>query len=278
MIHPTLSRICGGDYKSFFLVAGPCVVESYETSARVAAKLKRLSEDFKIPLVFKASLKKANRTSLRSFSSIGVEKALYILEKIQSEFDLAITTDVHEAVDVALVQDVIDLIQIPAFLCRQTDLLVTAGSSDLPVNIKKGQFATAGTLAFAVEKVSSGRSDDHNVEDDVFLTERGFTHGYHHLVVDPKSIAEMSGVATTIIDITHANQQPNQSGGVTAGTSNSAELLAKVGLVSGAKGIFLETHPDPSIAFSDGSTMIPLDQVSGLLERSVALSLALQSI
>jgi len=278
MIHPTLKRICGGDYKSFFLIAGPCVVESYDTCAQVAEKLKSISEKLEIPIVFKASLKKANRTSLHSFSSIGVEEALKILEKVKGEFGLAVTTDIHETSDVALVQEVIDLIQIPAFLCRQTELLVAAGSSDLPVNIKKGQFATAATLAFALEKVASGRSQHQRGSDDIWLTERGFSHGYHDLVVDPKSIAEMSATATTIIDITHANQKPNQGGGVTAGSSESAELLAKVGLVSGAKGIFLETHPDPSSAKSDGSTMIPLDQVEGLLARSSALSLALKAI
>ena len=278
MMHATLSRICAGDYDSFFLIAGPCVVESYEVCAEVADQLKSLCVSLDLPLVFKASLKKANRTSLHSFYSIGEEDALEILGRIKQDFDLAITTDVHETTDMSLIEDIVDLIQIPAFLCRQTDLLVSAGSTDLPVNIKKGQFATASTMIHAVEKVRSGRSDLHPKTDDVFLTERGFSHGYHDLVVDPKSLAAMSASTPTIIDITHANQKPNQAGGVTTGSSDSAELLARVGLVSGVTGLFLETHPDPSVALSDGATMIALDQVGDMLKRLKALSIALRSI
>jgi len=212
---------------------------------------------------------------LHSFSGLGDDKAIDILARIKDDFGLAITTDIHEVSDVVKVQDIIDLIQIPAFLCRQTDLLVAAGKTGLPVNIKKGQFATAQTMSYAVEKVTSSRSGN---RDGVLLTERGFTHGYEDLVVDPKSIASMSKHATTIIDITHANQRPNQSSGQTAGKREDALLLAKVGLVAGAKGIFLETHPNPTEALSDSATMIPLEDVERVIRESHRLSLALKSI
>ncbi len=278
MIHPTLSSIGTEDYEAFFLIGGPCVVESYDICAVVAEQLKEVSASTNIPLVFKASLKKANRTSLGSFYSVGEDEALDILRRVKENFDVAITTDVHETTDIGKVKEVVDLIQIPAFLCRQTDLLVSAGAADLPVNIKKGQFATPSTMTYAIEKVKSGRSDSLGSSDDIFLTERGYMHGYHDLVVDPKSISEMSRTATTIIDATHANQKPNQTAGITAGSSMDAELLIRVGLVSGARGVFLETHPNPSQALSDGATMIPLDQIRPILERSHALMLALRNI
>lgn len=266
MLHPTLQRIIDESYHSFFLIAGPCVVESYDICALVAEKLATISAARDIPFIFKASFKKANRTRIDSFTGIGDEKAINILQRIKEDFDIAITTDVHSISDIELIREVIDLIQIPAFLCRQTDLLLAAGGSGLPVNIKKGQFATAGTMAYAVEKVEQGQSArSSTAKSSIFLTERGTMHGYHDLIVDPRSIAKMSDYATTIIDITHANQKPNQGAGVTAGSSDDALLLGKVGLVAGARGVFLEAHPDPPSALSDGATMIALSEVSDII-------------
>ena len=278
MIHPTLHRIVNEDYQSFFLIAGPCVIESYDLCKEIAVALKTTCTELDIPLIFKASFKKANRTRLDSFATLGADKAIDILRKIKSDLGVAITTDIHEVQDIGPVKDVVDLIQIPAFLCRQTDLLISAGQSGLPVNIKKGQFATASTMAYAVEKVKHGQEMlKEDISETVFLTERGTMHGYHDLIVDARSISDMSAICTSIIDITHSNQRPNQGSGITEGRDGGALLNAKVGLVAGARGIFLEAHPSPKQALSDGATMIPLDEVDQLIKTCDELSRFIRS-
>lgn len=245
--------------RSFFLIAGPCAVESKSICAAVAGAMKEICNELEIPYIFKSSFKKANRTSVHSFKGIGDEIALDILREIKTEFGVPVTTDIHETEEVQKVAEIVDLLQIPAFLSRQTELLLAAGKSGLPVNIKKGQFLSAGSMAYAIEKVRSVGGHT------VFLTERGTFFGYEDLVVDPRNISEMAQLAPTIIDVTHVNQKPNQTKGVTGGVPGHVSLMAKVGMTAGASGIFLEVHPDPSVAQSDGSTMIALREVRQLL-------------
>ena len=262
-----LERILLGDYDSFFLIAGPCVVESKEVCLVVASEVQRVCKTLDIPFIFKASYRKANRTSGNSFRGIGDEEALGILQDIKTELDVAITTDVHEAIELELFQDVVDVIEIPAFLCRQTALLEAVAATGKLVNIKKGQFMSAASMTHAVQKVNSVESQK------VFLTERGNSFGYNDLIVDARNIAEMAIATTTIMDCTHASQRPNQSLGITGGNPEEIELFAKLGLISGAKGLFIEMHPDPNSALSDGASMLPLEAAKYLLPRLKELSL-----
>ncbi|MFT6809771.1 MAG: 2-dehydro-3-deoxyphosphooctonate aldolase (KDO 8-P synthase) [Saprospiraceae bacterium] len=262
-----LTRIIEGGYDSFFLIAGPCAVESLEVCRSVASHLIGICEALDIPFVFKASFRKANRTAGSSFRGIGDDEALDILRSIREEFQIPITTDVHEIGDVESVRDIVDIIQIPAFLCRQTALLEAAAATGRPVNIKKGQFMSVGAMSLAVEKVSSIDSQK------VFLTERGNSFGYNDLIVDARNIAQMALITTTIMDCTHSSQRPNQSSGITGGNPAEIELFAKLGLVSGAKGLFIEMHPDTSRALSDGASMLPLVEANSMLSRLTDLSL-----
>ncbi len=250
----------------FFLIAGPCAVESEEICFTVAEKLLSICQPLGIPLIFKGSYRKANRTKLDSFQGIGDEKALNILRKVKEHFHLPVLTDVHESHECEMAANFVDVLQIPAFLCRQTDLLVAAAKTNKVVNIKKGQFVAAKTMDYAVEKVrASGNSK-------VILTERGNMYGYSDLVVDYRNIPWMqeSG-CPVVLDITHSLQQPNQSSGVTGGRPQLVELIAKAGIAAGVNGIFLETHPNPKEAKSDGANMIPLDQVEKLLNKLVII-------
>ncbi|MCL4116961.1 UNVERIFIED_CONTAM: hypothetical protein GTU68_012369 [Idotea baltica] len=267
-----IKRIIEQDYESFFLVAGPCAVESEDLCLTVAAELKELCQEFSIPFVFKASFRKANRTSGTSFRGIGDKKALQILKSIKNELEVPITTDVHEVCDIDLVKDVVDIIQIPAFLCRQTALLEAAASSGKLVNIKKGQFMSAHAMGLAVQKVNAISAQK------VFLTERGNSFGYNDLIVDARNIDQMAEFATVIMDCTHSSQRPNQQSGVTGGNPEEIELFARLGLVSGAKGLFIEMHPDPSKALSDGASMLPLSEAKHVLPRLKALSLKMNQI
>ena len=270
-MHKGLSEIFRNDLNEFFLIAGPCVVENKQVCMDVAGHLKDLSESLDLPIIFKSSFRKANRTRYDSFSGIGDDKALEIIKSVKREIEIDITTDVHSVQDVLLTED-IDLIQIPAFLCRQTDLLVAAGKSKKPVNIKKGQFVSAYAMHAAAEKVRAAGGEY------IILTERGNFFGYNDLVVDSRNINEMSQSEITVIDVTHSSQKPNQTKGVTSGNTKYCDLFGKLGIISGASGVFLETHPKPSVALSDSSTMIPLDEVRNLVLGWKELFLANQSI
>lgn len=256
-----LNKLKHTDSGNFFLLAGPCVVESEELIFEVAEKVKALSDQFKIPYVFKSSYRKANRSRSDSFQGIGDEKALELLKKVGAHCDLPVVTDIHTAQEAALAAAYVDVLQIPAFLCRQTDLLHAAGETGKVVNIKKGQFLSAESMEHAVKKVQETGNNN------VWLTERGTTFGYQDLVVDYRGIPAMRKFAPTIMDCTHSLQQPNQSSGVTGGRPDLIETIAKAAIAVGADGLFIETHPNPAVAKSDGANMLRLDLLEGLLEK-----------
>lgn len=257
------------DSGNFFLIAGPCVVESEENVFEIACTIKAISERLQIPYIFKASYRKANRSRLDSFTGIGDEKALSIIKSVKDKLGLPVLTDVHTAEECALAAQYVDVLQIPAFLCRQTDLLVAAANTGKVVNIKKGQFLSADAMQFAVNKVKESGNEN------VWLTERGTTFGYQDLVVDYRGIPVMQQYAPTVLDITHSLQQPNQSSGVTGGKPELIETIAKAGIAVGVDGIFIETHPNPSVAKSDGANMLRLDLLEGLLEKLLKIRKAI---
>ncbi len=251
---------------NFFLLAGPCVVEDEQTVFEIAEKVQFVTDKLKIPFVFKASFKKANRTSLSSFTGIGDMQAIGILKKVKEKYNLPIVTDIHTAEDIEKIKDVADIIQIPAFLCRQTDLLIAAGNSGKIVNIKKGQFLSAEAMQYAVDKVNSTKNKN------VMLTERGTSFGYQDLIIDYRGIPVMQKTnCPVILDITHSLQQPNQNTGVTGGLPDMIETVAKAGIAVGVDGIFLETHPNPAKAKSDGANMLNLDKLENLLDKLVKI-------
>jgi 2-dehydro-3-deoxyphosphooctonate aldolase (KDO 8-P synthase) len=251
---------------TFFLIAGPCVVESEEICFEIAAQLVAITNELNIPFIFKASYKKANRTKLDSFTTIGEEKALQILADAKAHFNIPVLTDVHETTDCDKVKDIVDIIQIPAFLCRQTELLIAAGNTGKTVNIKKGQFVSAEMMQFAVDKVLSTGNNN------ILLTERGTMFGYNDLLVDFRNIPLMQQTGFPVVfDATHSVQQPNKSDGISGGKPEFIETLAKCAIAAGADGIFLETHPNPSKALSDGTNMLALSEVKGLLEKLVKI-------
>ncbi|GAB4324857.1 MAG: 3-deoxy-8-phosphooctulonate synthase [Bacteroidales bacterium] len=250
----------------FFLIAGPCVIENETTPFEIALTLKEIATDLNIPLIFKASYKKANRTSLKSFTGIGDHKALAILSQVRSETGLPVITDVHTAEEAALAARYADILQIPAFLSRQTELLLAAGKTGKPVNIKKGQFLHPEVMKFAVEKVYSTGNKE------VWLTERGSQYGYQDLIVDFRSIPVMQKTGCPVIlDCTHSLQQPNQSLGVTGGLPELIETIASAGVAAGVDGLFFETHPEPEKALSDGANMLPIQKMRPLLEKLVRI-------
>jgi 2-dehydro-3-deoxyphosphooctonate aldolase (KDO 8-P synthase) len=250
--------------KPFFLIAGPCVVESIDLCLEVATQLQSITAALNIPFVFKASYKKANRTSGKSFSGLDESKALQILADVRTAFNIPVLTDIHETTDADKVKDIVDIIQIPAFLCRQTELLIAAGNTGKIINIKKGQFVSAEMMRFAAEKVQSTGNDQ------IMLTERGTMFGYNDLVVDFRNIPLMKSYGfPVVLDVTHSVQQPNAANGTSGGAPEFIETLAQCGIAAGVHGIFLETHPDPSKALSDGATMIPLQAVKGLLQQLI---------
>ncbi len=254
----------------FFLLAGPCVIEDESTPLRIAETLKNLCQRLDIPLIFKGSYRKANRTRLDSFTGIGDENALKVLQKVAQDFELPVVTDIHAAEEAQMAAAYVDMLQIPAFLCRQTDLLVAAAKTGKAINIKKGQFVSGEAMGFAVEKVRQSGNEK------VMLTERGSMFGYQDLVVDYRNIAAMQRFEVPVVlDITHSLQQPNQGSGVTGGQPELIGLIAKAGIAAGADGLFMETHPHPEQAKSDGANMLRLDRVEDLLQRLVRIKEAL---
>lgn len=253
------------DSDNFFVLAGPCAIEGEEMAFRIAERLVQITDTLKIPFVFKGSFKKANRSRIDSFTGIGDEKALKILEKVSKEFNVPTVTDIHESSDAEMAAAYVDVLQIPAFLVRQTDLVVAAAKTGKTVNLKKGQFMSPESMKHAVQKVLDCNNEN------VMLTDRGTMFGYQDMIVDYRGIPTMQQYATTVLDITHSLQQPNQASGVTGGRPDLIETIAKAGIAVGADGIFIETHFDPANAKSDGANMLHLDYFQGLMEKLVAI-------
>ncbi len=254
----------------FFLLAGPCAIEGRDMALTIAEKVKTICEKLDIPYVFKGSYRKANRSSIHSFTGIGDDKALKILSDVKSQFGLSITTDIHTDHEAAKAAEVADILQIPAFLCRQTSLIQAAANTGKVVNIKKGQFLSPEAMKFAAQKVIDSGNNE------VMLTERGVTFGYQDLVVDMRAIPKMKEFGHPVVmDCTHSLQQPNQSSGVTGGQPAMIETIAKAAIVTGADGLFIETHPNPSVAKSDAANMLPLDQLEALLVKLIRIKEAI---
>jgi 2-dehydro-3-deoxyphosphooctonate aldolase (KDO 8-P synthase) len=255
---------------SFFLLAGPCAIENESMAMAIAEKIAGIAGKWNIPYVFKGSYKKANRSKVDSFTGIGDEKALKILRKVRETFHVPVVTDIHETTDAERAAEYVDILQIPAFLCRQTDLLVAAAQTGKIVNIKKGQFLSPSAMRFAVQKVVDSGNNQ------VMLTERGTTFGYTDLVVDFRSIPEMQSFGYPVVmDVTHSLQQPNQASGVTGGMPQLIETIAKAAIAVGADGLFIETHPEPQKALSDGANMLQLDLLEPLLEKLLRIKKSL---
>ena len=250
---------------NFFLLAGPCAIEGEEMALRIAERVNAITNELKIPYVFKGSFKKANRSRIDSFTGIGDEKALKILRKVGETFDIPVVTDIHSVDDANKAAEYVDVLQIPAFLVRQTDLVVAAASTGKVVNLKKGQFMSPESMKHAVGKVRDSGNDK------ALITDRGTMFGYQDMIVDFRGIPVMQQYAPTVLDVTHSLQQPNQSTGVTGGKPELIETIARAGIAVGVDGIFLETHHDPSIAKSDGANMLKLDYLKDLLVKLVAL-------
>lgn len=260
------------DSDNFFLLAGPCVIEGEDMALRIAEKVVDITDRLRIPYVFKGSYRKANRSRLDSFMGIGDEKALKILKKVSDTFNVPTVTDIHSPEEAIMAAEYVDVLQIPAFLCRQTDLLVAAAKTGKIVNIKKGQFLSPMAMQFAADKVVEAGNEN------VMITERGTTFGYQDLVVDYRGIPQMQTFGfPVILDVTHSLQQPNQSSGVTGGMPQLIETVAKAGIAVGADGLFIETHENPSVAKSDGTNMLQLDLLEDLLTKLVRIRQAIKA-
>jgi len=265
----SVKDLTSGD--NFFLMAGPCVIEGEDMALRIAERVVTVTNKLGIPYIFKGSYRKANRSRIDSFTGIGDEKALKILQKVGTTFGIPTVTDIHESAEAAMAANYVDVLQIPAFLCRQTDLLIAAAQTGKIVNIKKGQFLSPGAMSFAVQKVVDAGNPQ------VMITERGTTFGYTDLVVDYRGIPQMQEFGFPVImDVTHSLQQPNQTSGVTGGLPQLIETIAKAAIAVGTDGLFIETHPEPSVAKSDGANMLQLDLLEGLLTRLVRIREAIK--
>ncbi|HRI00430.1 MAG TPA: 3-deoxy-8-phosphooctulonate synthase [Saprospiraceae bacterium] len=257
-----IPRLRNNDQRQFFLIAGPCVVESKDICFEIAERVKAITDRYAIPYIFKASYKKANRSKIDSFTGIGDEAALEIMAQVGQHFSLPTTTDVHTEEEARLASRFVDILQIPAFLCRQTELLVAAAKTNKVVNVKKGQFMSPEAMSHAVDKIRAVGNDQ------VILTDRGSCFGYHDLIVDFRGIPAMQRMNVPVVmDCTHSLQQPNQTSGVTGGRPQDIPIIAKAAIAVGADGLFIETHPDCKNAKSDGANMLPLDQLESLLDR-----------
>lgn len=256
---------------NFFLLAGPCVIEGEDMALRIAERIVNITDRLRIPYVFKGSYRKANRSRLDSFIGIGDEKALKVLRKVRETFDVPVVTDIHATDEAAMAAEYVDVLQIPAFLCRQTDLLVAAAKTGKIVNIKKGQFLSPESMQFVADKITKMGNDK------VMLTDRGTTFGYQDLIVDFRGIPVMQSFGyPVILDATHSLQRPNQTSGVTGGQPQMIETVAKAGVAVGVDGLFMETHENPSVAKSDGANMLKLDLLEGLLEKLVRIRQAIK--
>lgn len=266
-----IPQIRHADSGNFLLMAGPCVIENETLPLKIAEKILRISGDLKIPFIFKASYKKANRSRLDSFTGIGDEKALKVLRRVREQIAIPVVTDIHSEAEAGIAAEYVDVLQIPAFLCRQTDLLLAAANTGKVVNIKKGQFLSAEAMTFAVEKVRESGNDK------IMLTERGTMFGYQDLVVDYRGIPEMQkNRVPVILDCTHSLQQPNQPAGVTGGRPQLIGTIAKAGIAVGADGLFIETHPEPQHALSDGANMLHLDFLEDLMMKLISIRKAIK--
>jgi 2-dehydro-3-deoxyphosphooctonate aldolase (KDO 8-P synthase) len=255
---------------NFFLMAGPCAIESEEMALRIADRIVNITDRLAIPLIFKGSYRKANRSRLDSFTGIGDEKALKILSRVSREFAVPTVTDIHESHEAAMAAEYVDVLQIPAFLCRQTDLLIAAAKTGKTINVKKGQFLSAAAMRFAVDKVQDSGNPN------VILTDRGNTFGYQDMIVDFRGIPEMRSFGVPVVmDCTHSLQQPNQASGVTGGKPALIETIAKAAIAVGSDGLFIETHPDPANAKSDGANMLHLDNLEDLLIKLIRIRQAI---
>lgn len=250
---------------NFFLLAGPCAIEGEDMALRIAERILKITDKLEIPFVFKGSFKKANRSRIDSFTGIGDEKALEILKKVSDTFNVPTVTDIHQESDAAMAAAYVDVLQIPAFLVRQTDLLVAAAKTDKVINLKKGQFMSPESMQHATQKIKDSGNDK------VMITDRGTMFGYQDLIVDFRGIPTMKRYASTVLDVTHSLQQPNQSSGVTGGRPEMIETIARAGVVNHVDGLFIETHFNPSEAKSDGANMLDLDLLEGLLTRLVSI-------
>ena len=250
---------------NFFLLAGPCAIEGEEMALRIAERILKITDKLEIPFVFKGSFKKANRSRVDSFTGIGNEKALKILQKVSNTFNVPTVTDIHEVSDATMAAEYVDVLQIPAFLVRQTDLVVAAAKTGKVVNLKKGQFMSPESMQHAVRKVEDSGSEQ------VMVTDRGSMFGYQDMVVDFRGIPTMKQYAPVVLDVTHSLQQPNQSSGVTGGRPEMIETIARAGIATGADGLFIETHFDPANAKSDGANMLHLDHLEKLMTNLVML-------
>src|SRR5210317_1313359 len=265
MILQDIPKIKHSNSNNFFLLAGPCAIESEATALRIAEKVVNITDKLKIPYVFKGSFKKANRSRIDSFTGIGDEKALKILNKVSDTFNVPTVTDIHEVSDANMAAQYVDVLQIPAFLVRQTDLVVAAAKTGKVVNLKKGQFMSPEAMKHAVQKVKDSGSDK------AWITDRGTMFGYQDMIVDFRGIPTMRKYAPVILDVTHSLQQPNQSAGVTGGRPDMIETIARAGIVNNVDGLFIETHFDPAHAKSDGANMLHLDNLEKLLTNLVAI-------
>ncbi len=259
---PQIKHLNSGN---FFILAGPCAIEGEEMALKIAEKLISITDKLEIPFIFKGSFKKANRSRIDSFSGIGDEKALKILRKVSETFHVPTVTDIHTNEDAALAAQYVDVLQIPAFLVRQTDLVVAAANTGKTVNLKKGQFMSPESMKHAVQKVLDCKNEN------VMITDRGTMFGYQDMIVDFRGIPTMQQFGTTVLDVTHSLQQPNQTIGVTGGRPDMIETIAKAGIAVGVDGLFIETHFDPANAKSDGANMLHLDYFESLMTRLVAI-------
>ena len=265
MILNDVPKIKHKNSNNFFLLAGPCAIEGEEMALRIAEKVVNITDKLEIPYVFKGSFKKANRSRIDSFTGIGDEKALKILQKVSETFDIPTVTDIHEISDATMAAEYVDVLQIPAFLVRQTDLVVAAAETGKVVNLKKGQFMSPEAMKHAVQKVK----DTGNQK--AWITDRGTMFGYQDMIVDFRGIPTMRQYAPTVLDVTHSLQQPNQSSGVTGGRPDMIETIARAGVVNNVDGLFIETHFDPANAKSDGANMLHLDYLEKLMTNLVAI-------